>query len=118
MAKILPLVRRLEIALECTSSESEKEIVYGRLARFVNQEFPKSKNFEEFYGKLNNDTLSPSYNRKSFSKEEIQNGKKIKNFLEIAISSPEIGNKVYKKKLKQTCLEEYDLICDKYFSNK
>ena len=113
MAKKLPLIRRLELALQECDSESSRKEVYGKLYKTA-QEASTLKNSDLFYGRINQNSLSPSYNRKPISPEEIEYGRDLAHFLENSINLPERG-KGYREKMVRAMNVEFEKLVE-YFS--
>ena len=118
MAKKIPLTRRLEIALGETSSNSEKDIVFGRLYKTATK-VGSAKSCDEFYGTVvTQNALDPIYNRKEVSNDEVRKGKELSNFLNNSIIIPQAGaTKDYRKKMKQAMEVEYNSLM-RYFENE
>ena len=63
--KKVPLTKRLEVALTQTSSDIERDKVYGLLTIVAKDVLIEDQ--ELFYGTLTHETLSLTYNRKTIS---------------------------------------------------
>jgi len=113
MSKKVPLTKRLEVALSQTSSDVEKDKVYGLLA--ITGRDSLKKELEIFYGTLTHETLSLTYNRKPISKEDIFNGKRLAEYLSTAINLPQAGTtKDYRGKMIAAMNMEYEVL-QRYF---
>lgn len=63
-----------------------------------------------FYGRVNHETLSISYNRKTVFEEEVEKGKKLAEILQSSVNLPISGNKDYRKKMISAMEVEYDVL--------
>jgi len=111
MSKKVPLTKRLEVALTQTSSDSEKDKVYGLLYKtakdVLNEDEPM------FYGRLNHQSLSLVYNRKPISSEEIFLGKTLADYLNTSINLPQPGcSRDYRGKMIAAMQVEYRVLRD------
>ncbi len=110
MAKKLPLTRRLQIALGETSSNSEREVVFGLLHRYVASKIPRSLSADEFYGQINHTTFSVEDNRKEISEQDRVQGRKLADYLTESVNLPEQNSPGYRKKMLQSMKFEYGLL--------
>ncbi len=109
MTKKLPLTKRLELALSQTTSEMERDNVYGLLA--ITAKNTLKYDLDLFYGKLTHESLNLSYNRKPISKENITVGKKLADYLTTSINLPQPGNsKDYRGKMIGAMGMEYTIL--------
>ena len=108
MAKKIPLLKRLELALTQTTSNSEKNEVYALLYKTAKNSI--SNDLDLFYGRVNHETLSISYNRKTIFEEEVEKGKKLAEILQSSVNLPISGNKDYRKKMISAMEVEYDVL--------
>ncbi len=107
--KKVPLTKRLEVALTQTSSDIERDKVYGLLAKVARDVL--SEDQELFYGTLTHQTLSLMYNRKTINPEEILEGKKLAEYLKSSINLPEPGNtQDYRGKMIKAMKVEYHVL--------
>ncbi len=107
--KRVPLTKRLEVALTQTSSDSEKDTVYGLLAKVAKDVL--SEDEELFYGTLTHQTLSLTYNRKPINSIEILEGKKLAEYLKSSINLPVPGNtQDYRGKMIKAMKVEYQVL--------
>ena len=109
MGKKVPLTRRLEIALSQTSSDFEKDKVYGLLA--ITGKNCLKEEQDLFYGTLTHETLSLTYNRKPINSNDIDEGRKLADYLKSSINLPESGNtKDYRGKMIAAMKIEYNVL--------
>ena len=109
MAKRLPLKKRLEIALTQTSSEWEKDKVYGLLAITARDVTIEPQDL--FYGTLTHETLNLEYNRKPITPEDIQKGKQLADILFKSINLPQPSTtKDYRGKMIAAMDIEYKVL--------
>lgn len=107
--KRVPLTKRLEVALTQTSSEIERDNVYGLLAKVAKDVLVEDQ--ELFYGTLTHESLSLTYNRKSINFNDIQEGKNLAEYLKNSINLPQPGNtKDYRGKMISAMKVEYDVL--------
>jgi hypothetical protein len=111
MGKKLSLIERLEITLSIASSEKEKNLIYGLLAKISKNALEKEQ--EEFYAELGAKCMIPK-NTYSISGEEIENGKNLAKILEKTIILPEKGTKGYGAKYRRARTKEYEIINNFY----
>lgn len=112
MSKKLPLLRRLDVALAETSSDSEVDCIYGLLGRYVKDSKDVSR--DEFYSNLDYRTLSVIENRRSVSIDDIVAGRNIAEFLKSSVNLPKPGTKGYRDKMIQAMNFEYERINEFY----
>jgi len=111
--KKVPLTKRLEVALTQTSSDIERDKVYGLLTIVAKDVLIEDQ--ELFYGTLTHETLSLTYNRKTITSKDIQEGKDLAEYLRNSINLPEPGNtKDYRGKMIGAMKVEYDVL-KRYF---
>ena len=82
--KKVPLTKRLEVALTQTSSDIERDKVYGLLTIVAKDVLIEDQ--ELFYGTLTHETLSLTYNRKTITSKDIQEGKDLAEYLRNSIN--------------------------------
>lgn len=116
MAKKLPLLRRLELALLECDSETTRDTVYGKLYKIAKDSVSSKSDF--FYGKLDQNSLSPVYNRKPISSQEVQNGKELANYLESRINLPESGKSKYREKMIHAMDIEFEKLKEYFTENE
>jgi len=114
MAKQKPLLSRLELALTQTSSDSEKEQIFGLSYIVATKATRLDQN--HFYGKLNQNSLSLIQNRKEITSQIIDNGKKLYDYLQQNIILPQ-GPRISPKKLNSTIDAEFESLT-RYFENE
>ena len=110
MAKDLPVLRRLEIALAETSSATEKNKVYGLLSQ-LSQKIDCEKNSDSFYSSLDPNALSIiDNNNVEVNHEEMNLGRELANYMREQLTMPQKGQKGYGRKMKSLKRKEFKIL--------
>lgn len=114
MAKKLPILRRLEVALAETTSITETEEVYGLLGVYCSKIECNGIDLDKFYEGMNHKTLSVIQNRRKVSSVDIENGKNLAKYLKNIVVLPERGEKGYRAKMLTAMKTEFNAFNNMY----